>query len=67
MSAKRGQNPSTTKRIRTYWCGFCRKKVTFGDANNVHLGKRRWSHLCPTCGGVLLGNNPGISRDIFRG
>jgi len=53
------------KRIKTYYCGFCRKVVK--EPNKVHVGGKRWWYLCPTCGGYLLGDSPGISREIYKG
>ena len=65
MGHKPGQLPSTTKRIKTYWCTFCKKKITQAEATNIYLRGKQWFHNCPICGGRLVGNNPGIERRIF--
>ena len=55
-----GKKPANTKRIRTGWCGFCQKPAPLKGIKGIGC-------LCPTCGGRLWGNHPGITRHIFRG
>ncbi len=60
---KRG---SRTKHIHNYWCWFCRIEVEHKEAIVVPTFNRRYfNYLCPRCGGRLLGDAPGVRRDIF--
>lgn len=65
MGVKPGQRVRRMKSIKTYWCEFCRVKVKQSKANNVRTSSRAFVSYCPTCGGFLTGNSPGIQRDIF--
>ncbi len=55
-----GRKPSTTKKIRTGWCGFCQKPVPLKRSGKL-------GYLCPTCNGHVWGNHPGITRHLYRG
>ena len=55
-----GRKPSTTRRIRTGWCGFCRQVAPLTRIRGI-------GYLCPTCGGHLFGDAPEITRYIFKG
>lgn len=55
-----GRKPSSTKRIRTGWCSFCRIPVELKRTKGI-------GYLCPKCGGHVWGNKPGITRQIFHG
>jgi len=54
-----GRKPAATRRTRTGWCGFCRQTAPLKMIRGV-------GYLCPICGGRLLGNAPGISRNIYK-
>lgn len=58
---KRGRG---TKRIHDFWCGFCRMRVV--KPNSVHIRYKYWLFLCPRCGGKLMGDSPGVHRDIYK-
>jgi len=55
-----GRKPSNTKRIRTGWCMFCQESHPLKRILGI-------GYLCPTCGGHMSGNHPGITRHIYHG
>jgi len=55
-----GRKPGNTKKIRTGWCPFCKEPHPLKRIPGI-------GYLCPTCGGAMVGNQPGITRRIYRG
>lgn len=56
-----GRKPVNTKKIRHGWCTFCK------ESHPLENLIRGIGYLCPTCGGCLMGNHPGIERHFYRG
>jgi len=55
-----GMKPSKTRKIRTGWCPFCKASHPLKRTPDI-------GYLCPTCGGRLFGNHPGITHEFYRG
>lgn len=68
MGHQKGQIPSNVKKIRTYYCSFCRLVVNDKESVKMPLrGKRFYIHLCPKCGGSLGKYFEGQHRHTVRG